>query len=125
MSEIAQALFKLLVAIFEHSYTSIVGSLAAPRSITFLQRLILLTSFPGYFGDDEQISDLGLPVWAYLQEEVTDNGIVATESGFGDPRWATVKQVFEALVDGLCRKVELPSDEEYQAWPKGEGELSP
>jgi hypothetical protein len=97
----------------------IVEELQSSRSIILLQRLLMLTCFPGYHASDEQVSDLGLPIWAYVQEEVSDNGIVATESGFGDPRWTTVREVFEALVGGLRVKVEYPPDAEYQAWPKG------
>ena len=114
------ALFKLLIAVFEHSYTRIIETLNTPRSITLLRRLLLITCFPGCFGSDEQVSDLGLPIWAYLQEEISDNGIVATESGFGDPRWATVREVFEALVTGLIVKATYPPDDDYRSWPKGE-----
>lgn len=113
------ALFKLLVAAFEHSYTLIIEELQTQRTITLLQRLLLLTCFSGYHSSDEQVSDLGLPIWAYVQEEVSDNGIVATQSGFGDPRWSTVKDVFEALVLGLKTKVQYPTDDEFSTWPKG------
>lgn len=119
MDEISLALFKLLVALLEHSYTQVIANLTSPQSIILLQRLHMLTCFPGYYGQDENISDLGLPIWAYLQEEITDNGIVATQSGFGDPRWATVKEVFDTLVEGLCRKATLPSRAEFITWPKG------
>lgn len=117
--EIAIALFKLIAAVFEHSYTDIVETIAMPRSIRLLQRLLLLTCFPGYHGVDEQFSEVGLPIWSYLQEEISDNGIVATQSGFGDPRWPVVKDVFGALVDGLLRKIELPPADELRSWPKG------
>lgn len=120
MGELHLALFKLLIAVFEHSYTRIIETLNTPRSITLLRRLLLITCFPGCFGSDEQVSDLGLPIWAYLQEEISDNGIVATESGFGDPRWRTVRDVFETLVTGLIVKVTYPPADEYRSWPKGE-----
>lgn len=119
VDEVTLALFKLTIAIFEHSYTKLIEQLTAPRSITLLQRLLLITCFPGYFAQDESVSDLGLPIWAYIQEEIADNGIIATESGFGDPRWPTVKDVFEALCTGLLRKVEYPPESEYSSWPKG------
>lgn len=119
VDDIAQAFFKLLIAVFEHSYTAVIASLTSPRSITLLQRLLLITLFPGYHGQDETVSTLGLPIWSYLQEEIADNGIVASQSGFGDPRWTTVKDVFEALVTGLRGKIQFPPDDEYRSWPKG------
>lgn len=119
VEEVTLALFKLLVAIFEHSYTVIIAELSTPRSIALLQRLLLLTCFPGYHDADEQISDIALPIWAYLQEEIADNGVVATQSGLGDPRWPIVKEVFDALVNGLRGKVAFPEDREYESWPKG------
>ncbi|KAK9900916.1 ARM repeat-containing protein [Cystobasidium minutum MCA 4210] len=118
VDEVTLALFKLLVAIFEHSYTVIIAELSTPRSIALLQRLLLLTCFPGYHDADEQISDIGLPIWAYLQEEIADNGVVATQSGLGDPRWPIVKDVFDALSNGLRGKVAFPEDREYDSWPK-------
>lgn len=113
------ALFKLLVAVFEHSYTVIIAELQTQRTIALLRRLLLLTCFPGFHASDEQVSDLGLPIWSYVQEEISDNGIVATASGFGDARWATVKEVFEALVRGLQVKAQYPEDDEFVTWPKG------
>lgn len=115
----ALALFKLLIAVFEHSYTTIVGQLSTPRSIALLQRLLLITCFPGHHDLDEQVSDMGLPIWSYLQEEIADNGVVATSSGHGDPRWPIVKEVFDALVSGLKVKVTFPEDREFQSWPAG------
>lgn len=84
-----------------------------------LQRLLLVTCFPGYHGIDEHISDIALPIWAYLQEEIADNGVVATQSGLGDPRWPIVKEVFDALVTGLKTKMTFPEDGEYNSWPEG------
>lgn len=107
------------MAVFEHSYTLIVTQLLTERSISLLQRLLLVTCFPGYNTLDESVSDLGLPIWAYLQEEIADNGIVATKSGLGDPRWPVVKEVFDALVRGLRTKLTLPSSEDFTKWPKG------
>lgn len=63
---------------------------------------------------------MALPIWAYLQEEIADNGVVATPSGLGDPRWPTVKEVFAALANGLRIKVALPEDGDYESWPAGE-----
>jgi len=120
VEDVTLALFKLLVAIFEHSYPTIVTELSTPRSIALLQRLLLLTCFPGFHDADEQVSDLGLPIWAYIQEEIADNGVVATTSGLGDPRWPIVKEVFDALVNGLRLKVAYPGEREYKSWPKGE-----
>lgn len=119
VDETTLALIKLFVAVFEHSYTSIVASLSFPRSLTLLQHLLLITCFPGYFGQDESVSDLALPIWTYLSEEILDNGIIASESGLGDPRWSTAKYAFEVLVTGLRRKVERPPDPVYSGWPKG------
>lgn len=119
MDNIPLALFKLLVAAFEHSYAQVVTDLQSPRTITLLQRLLLLSCWPGHFASDEQISDIALPIWSYVQEEISDNGIIATESGFGDPRWAVVKDVFEALVQGLRAKVEYPADTDFAIWPTG------
>ena len=120
VDDLSQALFKLLVAVFEHSYTTIVATVTSPRSIALLHRLHLLTSFPGYFASDETISDLALPIWSYLQEEISDNGIVASKSGYGDPRWPVIEEVFNAVVTGLRQKIEFAPPAVHAATPKGE-----
>lgn len=119
------ALFKLLISLVEHATDLLVSTVSSPRSILILKQLLSLSSLPGYFGVDEDISNIGLDVWEMLQEGIIDSVGEDGEDpipGKTDAKqiWAIAKDVFGALVPALRRKVQWPPEDTLRTWPKGE-----
>ncbi|GAA98552.1 hypothetical protein E5Q_05240 [Mixia osmundae IAM 14324] len=114
---------KLLVATFEHSATTIVRSMASQRSVTLLRHLLLLSTFPGTFAVDEEVSIIGLPTWVYLQEEMADEGLHGTSTGDDQgsetvQRWKLGQEIFAELSTRLLVKLQWPPESETQGWTK-------
>lgn len=133
VSDAILAVFKLFVSLAEHSIANIAGTLSSPRSLALLQRLLRITLFPGYYGIDEQVSALALPIWTLLQEEITDLGYLANlDDALAEPvdqsgevvenakRLKSLStELFKALVQGLKLKSTWPKHDELSSnWTK-------
>lgn len=76
------------------------------------------TGFPGYYGIDEEESEMVLPFWYLLEEALLDADYV------GDPEgelWSMAKMIYLELVKVLKRKVTWPAESN---WAKGVSSLS-
>jgi len=104
------ALVKLLAAAVDQAASVLVEQLGSTRSSALLERLLTITSFPGFFAVDEEISELALPAWTSLYEAMVDEG--RSES-------AEAKAIFGAVANALRTKALLPMDEELRTWPRG------
>lgn len=132
---------KLLVALSEHSIDHIASHLSTPRVQSFIRLLFTYTALPGYYGIDEEESEMTLSFWYLLQEALwnVDYGDDdAAESALTD--WAESVQgkqdsrqaseepksnpgvatpIYAELVQVLKRKVSWPGKAELATWTKG------
>jgi hypothetical protein len=101
---------------------------------TFLRLLLGYTSLPGYFGVDEEESDLTLPFWYIFQEALwsiepggdDDAGLTRAASTASNglsmheqQQMDVAKAVYAECVRVLRRKVVWPNRETLKIWPKG------
>jgi hypothetical protein len=80
----------------------------------YVKTMLDFTGFPGYFGLDEEISDMTADFWLTFQDEIWSSG--STTGGDPERRNQVVKDIYVQLVKILRRKVTFPKDEE---WSKG------
>ncbi|PVF99237.1 ARM repeat-containing protein [Serendipita vermifera] len=100
---ISSSFCKLLCALGDHSNIYIASKLSSPSKIPstpggaaqfeldpqvkeFLRLMLLYTGFPGWYGIDEQDSEMTLSFWYLLQESLWEVG----EGGEDDDEWAEV-----------------------------------
>lgn len=92
----------------------------------FLQLLLGYTGLPGYYGIDEEESEMTLGFWYLFQESLWNvdfdeeedtlaDGEVKTES-----RMAVVHAVYVELVKVLRRKVAWPCQDGLASWTRGQ-----
>ncbi|KAF9073098.1 ARM repeat-containing protein [Rhodocollybia butyracea] len=152
--EVSYSLCKLLTALGDHSASYIAANIASsaiatllPSSIpvsvppaelnktkgqlsqTFLRLLLAYTGFPGFYGADEDASEMTLGFWYMLQEalwnndfyfpdgEEPDSGSEQTEMG---DQSGVAKQLYVQLVQVLRRKITWPSPDHN--WSKDQME---
>ncbi|KAF8962197.1 armadillo-type protein [Flammula alnicola] len=137
VSPISHSLCKLLVALGDHSTayiaTNISSSMPVPTGPTtapttkghltqnFLRLLLAYTGLPGYYGVDEEESEMTLGFWYLFQEalwstdfyidgEDEDRSPVPPDTGEGgeSKQMLMAKAVFSELVKILRRKVAFP-----------------
>jgi importin-13 len=95
---------------------------------SFLRLMLGYTGLPGYFGVDEDESELCLAFWYLLQEALWTVDFVSDrepgEENEGqsneEVQWEVAYSVYEQLVDILRRKVTWPREEELSQWSKGQ-----
>ncbi|KAA1477613.1 ARM repeat-containing protein [Dentipellis sp. KUC8613] len=132
----AHTLCKLLAAIGDHSTDYLATHLAAPAPVepafdpvaaftggarppagqlvqTFLRLLLAFTAMPGYYGVDEEESDMTLGFWYLLQEALWNADVPAKDGERRDAPaekdvWAVASAVYAELVAVLRRKVMWP-----------------
>ncbi|KAI8452424.1 armadillo-type protein [Phakopsora pachyrhizi] len=114
--------FKLFFSLIEHSISQIANNLSSPDIVKVLQYLLRVSTFPGYFGIDENVSALALPIWTLLQEEITDLGYLGnlneetedllSQSGLEHKNFGQLKslslELFKALSQGMIKKATWP-----------------
>lgn len=88
------------------------------------------TGLPGFFGVDEEESELCLAFWYLLQEAlwsvdfVSDREPGKESEGWErseEVQWEVAHTIFEELVDVLRRKVTWPKNDVLSQWSKGQG----
>ncbi|KAF9456910.1 armadillo-type protein [Collybia nuda] len=145
VDEISHSFCKLLVALGDHSASYMASNISstvpvalpAPSSLlssppktkgyltqAFLRILLAYTGLPGYYGVDEEESEMTLSFWYLFQEALWSNDAVESgddntpEPGAGqqNEQVAMAKAVYSELVQILRRKVAFPS--KGSAWSK-------
>ncbi|KAG8848646.1 hypothetical protein FRB96_001053 [Tulasnella sp. 330] len=116
IDEISHAFCKLILALGEHSAVYIAEHMLDPNVQTLMRVILGYTGLPGWFGVDEDESELTLSFWFSLGEAVLD-------SDFGpdsEPtRYATIQAVLVEMVLTLVRKSRWPTAAEgLGSWAK-------
>ena len=146
VSPIAHSLCKLLSALGDHSTSYIAANISSPAPVStghttppttkghlaqnFLRLLLVYTGLPGYYGVDEEESEMTLGFWYLLQEALwsTDSygedgdddqspRVPETGAGGESQQVLTAKAVFRELVQTLRRKVVFPPPN--SGWSRG------
>jgi hypothetical protein len=103
-----------------------------PGVLHLLGLMMSLTTYPGYFGEDQEISEIPLNFWYVLQETLADkdwlpvtaekhkhrNGLT-NEVAWLDKGVENTFVVYRQLVLALRDKAMLPSEMEFAHWSKG------
>ena len=146
VDEISHSLCKLLVTIGDHSTPYIAANLASNAPVTssavallsgppptqsqlvqtFLKLVMAYTTLPGFYGQDEEESEMTLGFWFLLQEALWSADYHLEELDEDVPRpdnddtpWEMAKAVYTELVCGLRRKVMWPDKNVQKTWTKG------
>ena len=151
MDEVSHSLCKLLVALGDHSAMYFAKNIAAPAQLkepppcpfplsaplpvvshlvqNFLRLLLAYTALPGYYGVDEEESEMTLGFWYLFQEALwsADYGFDVAEDGDSgaqaDERerdmMPVAKAVYTELVSVLRRKVIWPPRTVLGGWARG------
>ncbi|KAI0056845.1 hypothetical protein BV25DRAFT_1995352 [Artomyces pyxidatus] len=135
--EVSNALCRLLVGIGDHSTTYLAENIASPTPVnpafnpvpmsssaplpargqlvqTFLRLLLAFTGWPGYYGVDEDESEMTLAFWYLFQEALWSVEIPAEQdSEHRDETkekelWTVAKAVYSELAAALRTKVRWP-----------------
>ncbi|KAJ3868242.1 armadillo-type protein [Lentinula novae-zelandiae] len=140
--DVSYSLCKLLAALGDHSASHLAANIASsapvtllPSSIpggvspadlnktkgqlcqTFLRLLLAYTGFPGFYGVDEDVSEMTLGFWYMLQEALWNNDFYFPDGGetqasqqseMGDQS-GVAKALYVQLVQVLKRKMTWPS----------------
>jgi hypothetical protein len=139
-------LCKLLVAIGDHSTQYLANNLAVPSPVaqtpktkaelvqTFIKLLLAYTALPGYYGVDEEESEMTLGFWYLFQEslwnvdshfEDADEDEYGAQPSLDEENEAdkqhnlVVKAIYSELVQVLRRKTVWPPASELNGWTKG------
>lgn len=149
VSSIAHSLCKLLVALGDHSTAYIASNISSssPVSTTtpsttkghltqnFLRLLLVFTGLPGYYGVDEDESEMTLGFWYLLQEALWSTDffledddedrrspkVPETDEHGESQQVVTAKAVFRELVQILRRKVTFPNSN--SGWSRGSSHM--
>lgn len=95
---------------------------------TFLKLLLAYTALPGFYGTDEDESEMTLGFWYLFQEALwSTDYYFEDEAGGGsgvsekeEDQWVISKAVYSELVQVLRRKVVWPANAILGGWVKGE-----
>lgn len=146
VSPIAHSLCKLLTALGDHSTSYIATNIASSAPVStgpttppttkghlaqsFLRLLLVFTGLPGYYGVDEEESEMTLGFWYLLQETLWSTNSYGEDLGDDQPprvpetgeggesqQVLTAKAVFRELVRTLRRKVVFPPPN--SGWSRG------
>jgi hypothetical protein len=144
---ISHSLCKLLVAIGDHSTSYLAANLATSSPVantprtravlvqTFLKFLLAYSSLPGYYGADEEESEMTLGFWYLFQEALWSVDYNFEDEGDDDDsnggpllddqdekekqQDLVAKAVYGELVQVLRRKVVWPPAAVLNGWAKG------
>ncbi|KAL7414593.1 armadillo-type protein [Mrakia frigida] len=111
VDEAAQSLCKLLVALGEHSAHYLALNLALPEVQTFFTLMLGFSSLPGYYGLDEDVSEMTLGFWSLFQEALTASPHIETaDAPVPGNEWNIALQIFGELLRRMRGKCVLPRD---------------
>jgi len=137
VDETAQSLCKLLVALGEHSADYLALQLALPQVQTFFTLMLGFSSLPGYYGLDEDVSEVSffsfatpflaagrltrfsllrlvqmtLGFWSLFQEALTASPHIETaDAPVPGNEWQIALQIFSQLLRRMRGKCVLPRD---------------
>ncbi|KIO27349.1 hypothetical protein M407DRAFT_73314 [Tulasnella calospora MUT 4182] len=118
--ETSHAFCKLLLALGDHSTDYLVSKIDQPLVQTFLKVLLGFTGFPGWYGIDEDESEMTLQFWSALQDSIIDSEFSDEDS---TAKQASIKALDLELVLTLVRKARWPTVEEgFRTWAKDQKE---
>lgn len=118
---------------FGETYTEFIVGKSCDQQLggavdTFMQIMLVLTRFPGFYGFDEEVSDQPLNFWYLLQETMVDWAYTMDEED-DDPKGdvaqliestqAKISQVYVELLMALASKCAYPSAD---VWVEGDKE---
>ncbi|KAG2172850.1 hypothetical protein INT43_000200, partial [Umbelopsis isabellina] len=91
--------------------------------IHYLQLIMRLTGYPGYFGADQEVGEITLNFWYVLQETIADLGILPLDkrlqhAEYADNSHENIFAAYKQLVFVLRDKAMVPPDHEYNNWSK-------
>ncbi|KAI0651047.1 ARM repeat-containing protein [Trametes meyenii] len=149
VDDVSHSLCKLLAALGDHSAMYFAKNIAAPVQVkpvpcpfplptplplvshlvqNFLRLLLLYTALPGYYGVDEEESEMTLSFWYLFQEalwnvdygfDVSEDGDAGNQAEERDRDMMPVaKAVYFELVTVLRRKVVWPPRNVLSSWTK-------
>ncbi|KAG6334626.1 hypothetical protein ID866_4467 [Astraeus odoratus] len=139
LAEVSHSVCKLITALGDHSNTYFASNITSQKPIhgstqtrsqliqSFLQLLLSYTGLAGYYGTDEEESEMTLGFWYLFQESlwsVEFDGYVWGEevSRTSDVeernRMAMVQAIYAELVKVLRRKVAWPPQTALASWTK-------
>jgi hypothetical protein len=93
--------------------------------IHYLQLIMRLTGYPGYFGADQEVGEITLNFWYVLQETIADLGLLPLDKRpnhdleYDANSQETISAAYKQLVFVLRDKAMIPPDHEYNSWSKG------
>ncbi|KAF8331847.1 armadillo-type protein, partial [Cantharellus anzutake] len=113
IDEVSRGLCKLLVALGDHSVAYMALHLSSRPIQTFLRVFLGYTGFPGWYGVDEEESEMTTSFWTYFGEALLDSEFMSDPSA---SETVMAKGVFAKLVDILVRKCTWPSSSDLSDW---------
>lgn len=140
LSEVSHSICKLISSLGDHSNTYFASNITSLKPVadspktksqliqSFLRLLLSYTGLPGYYGADEEESEMTLGFWYLFQESLwsvefdgeceqgdTQPGLEVEEQN----RMTVVHAVYAELVKVLRRKVAWPPQSVLACWAKG------
>ena len=91
----------------------------APSTQTFLRILLSYTALPGWYGIDEDESEMTLSFWYLLQEAIWSVDFSEVPTHSAEEQWNIINGLFSELVAILKRKIAFPDTTTLSHWHKG------
>ncbi|CAE6368411.1 unnamed protein product [Rhizoctonia solani] len=104
---VSHSVCKLITALGEHSTQYLAAHLNETNVQKFMEVALGYTGFPGWYGVDEEESEMVLPFWYLLEEALLDADYVGDQNG---ELWGVAKAIYLQLVRILQRKVTWPAE---------------
>ncbi|KAG9019808.1 hypothetical protein FRB90_005956 [Tulasnella sp. 427] len=118
--ENSHAFCKLLLALGDHSTDYLISKIDQPLVQTFLKVILGFTGFPGWYGMDEEESEMTLQFWSAVQDSIIDSEF---DDESAAAKQASIKALDLELVLTLVRKARWPTVEEgIKTWAKDQKE---
>ena len=140
LSEVSRSICKLISSLGDHSNTYFASNITSLKPVvgssqtrsqliqSFLRLLLSYTGLPGYYGADEEESEMTLAFWYLFQESLwnvefdgeCEQGDVQSSLEMEEQnRMSVVHAVYAELVKVLRRKVAWPPQNVLASWAKG------